>query len=33
MIDGSTRFLSFNLGDTVFDNLMQVNDGNTVNVP
>ena len=33
MIDGSTRFLSFNLGDTVFDNLMQVNDGNVVDLP
>ena len=33
MIDGSTRFLSFSLNATVFDNLMQVNDGNVVDLP
>ena len=34
MIDGSTRFLSFDsLNATVFDNLMQVNDGNAVSLP
>jgi len=34
MIDGSTRFLSFeSLNATVFDNLMQVNDGNAVSLP
>ena len=34
MIDGSTRFLSFDsLSATIFDNLMQVNDGNAVSLP
>ena len=33
MIDGSTRFLSFSLNATVFDDLMQVNDGNVVDLP
>ena len=33
MIDGSTRFLSFSLNAAVFDNLMQVNDGNVVDLP
>ena len=33
MIDGSTKFLSFTLNATVFDNLSQVNDGNPVTLP
>ena len=34
MIDGSTRFLNYNaLSAAIFDNLMQVNDGNVVSLP
>jgi prepilin-type N-terminal cleavage/methylation domain-containing protein/prepilin-type processing-associated H-X9-DG protein len=33
MIDGSTRFLTFDMSDTLWRNLMQVNDGNVVSLP
>jgi len=33
MLDGSVRFLALNLEATVFDRLMQVNDGNPVKMP
>jgi prepilin-type N-terminal cleavage/methylation domain-containing protein/prepilin-type processing-associated H-X9-DG protein len=33
MIDGSTRFLTFDITDTLWRNLMQVNDGNASSLP
>lgn len=33
MVDGSTRFLTFDMSDTMWRNLMQVNDGNVVSLP
>jgi prepilin-type N-terminal cleavage/methylation domain-containing protein/prepilin-type processing-associated H-X9-DG protein len=33
MVDGATRFLTFDMTDTLWRNLMQVNDGNVVTIP